>query len=33
MEEKPPLLAQWAGTPAGSMPEGRTMLVTKRYDS
>ncbi|MEW2029471.1 hypothetical protein AB0901_02950 [Streptomyces roseifaciens] len=32
MDEKPLLLAQWAGTPVGMALAGTTMVVTKRYD-
>lgn len=33
VEEKPLLLAEWAGTPAGSALAGTTRTVTKRHDS
>ncbi|MEU2135038.1 hypothetical protein [Streptomyces sp. NPDC018352] len=33
VDEKPLLLAQWAATPVGTVLDGATMAVTKRYDS
>ncbi|MYT37037.1 hypothetical protein GTY66_13390 [Streptomyces sp. SID8356] len=33
VEEKPLVLAEWAGTPEGEVLAGTTMVVTRRYDS
>lgn len=33
VEEKPLLLAEWAGTPVGTVLAGTTTAVTRRYDS